>query len=202
MQQAWTLPREKVLTRKEVKRVLDRALETEARDYVFFATAANTGLRLCEVVHLRADDLQNGQLRVTRRKKRVLRPEIIDLVPGVWDLLSEWAQMFDEWLFPGLAGPCIIKRRNGTTEHACEGGHISRRVLQRRWELLLADVGLRMRGRGIHMLRHYGITEFYAKHRDLRAAQIYAGHSSSMMTERYAHVVDLGEKIKAMEATL
>ena len=96
----------------------------------------------------------------------------------------------------------VIRRSNGEKEQVCPGGHVSLRAIQRRWELTVAEAGLRVPGRGIHSLRHYAVSQFYAKHRDLRAAQIFAGHSSSQITERYASVLDMKDKINAMEAVL
>jgi integrase len=53
-------------------------------------------------------------------------------------------------------------------------------------------------GRGIHSLRHTAITNIYALTKDLRKAQVFAGHSSSAITERYAHIVDMAETLSAM----
>jgi integrase len=202
---SWVVPREKMLSKDELKRVLEVAKRHSERDYTFFAIAANVGARLCEIVHIKRDDINQGKLRLTRRKKKVLRPELVDILPDLAVLLHGYAHKMaqgSEWLFDGKAAPCIINRSNGVKEQVCAGGHVSKRDIQRRWELVLAEAGLRFPGRGIHQTRHYAITEFYAKHRDLRAAQMFAGHSSSTITERYAHVVDLKDKILAMDATL
>ena len=200
----WSLPREKVLTRDEVNKVLALAQDRDARDYVFFAISANTGLRLSEVIHIRQCDIQDGRLRITRRKKKKLTPQVIDVPPALWELMAEWGQMFEgmEFIFPGKAASCVIKHRRGAPETVCEGGHVSRRNVQRRWRLTLQEAGLVMAGRGIHTLRHYAVTEFYAATRDLRAAQMYAGHSSSSITERYAHVLEMREKVHAMKPSL
>ena len=203
----WNLPVEKILSREEMSRILEVSKQRSARDYVYFATCANLGLRLSEVAHIRRDDvLRNSQLRVTRRKKKVLQPTVIDILPSVSAMLNEWGQMFDGYLFPGNSAPCVIHRsRKGVLlepEQVCNGGHISLRCIQRNWAMIVAEAGLRMHGRGIHSTRHFAITEFYDKHRDLRAAQLYAGHSNSAITERYASVRDMKEKVNAMEAML
>ena len=57
-------------------------------------------------------------------------------------------------------------------------------------------------GRGIHQCRHYFATEMYSATRDIRATQVALAHSSVSMTERYAHVVDLKEKINLVKPTL
>ncbi len=201
---SWSLPRAKSLTRDEVTRILDAAKQRDAIGYVFFATAANTALRLCEVLHLRKADLEDGRIRITRRKKKRLAPEWIDVVPALWNILKEWGQMFedDDFVFPGKASACFIHRRNGKIDQACSGGHASKRNMQRKWMLALKDCGLSMAGRGVHSLRHFAVTEFYSNTRDLRASQLFAGHSSSFMTERYAHVVDMKERVYAIKSCL
>lgn len=200
---SWSFPRAKTLTPSECGRILSRASETDPRLYVFLAIAANTALRLCEVLHLQADDVIDGQLRIVRRKKKQLRAEMIDVTPALGAILQDWAQMYsDGWLFPGKVKPCIIKRSKGAVEQVCSGGHMAKRVIQQGWEDLLVSLGLGMPGRGIHSLRHTAITNFYAKFRDLRAAQVFAGHASSTQTERYARVVDMKEKVHAMPTIL
>lgn len=200
---SWSFPRAKTLTPSECGRILSKASDTDPTLYVFLAIAANTALRLCEVLHLKAEDVIDGQLRIVRRKKKQLRAEMIDVTPALSGIIQDWAQMYsDGWLFPGKVKPCIIHRSSGIQEQVCLGGHMAKRVIQARWESLLRSMGLYMEGRGIHSLRHFGITAFYAKHRDLRAAQVFAGHSSSSMTERYARVVEMREKVHAMPTVL
>lgn len=200
---SWSLPRAKTLTPNECGRILSRASETDPVLYVFLAIAANTALRLCEVLHIQAEDVIDGQLRIVRRKKKQLRAEMIDITPALASILQDWSQMYaDGWLFPGKVKPCVIRRSKGAVEQVCEGGHMAKRVIQARWERLLQSLDLSMDGRGIHSLRHYSITAFYAKHRDLRAAQTFAGHSSSSMTEKYSRVLDMKEKVHSMPTIL
>jgi integrase len=59
-----------------------------------------------------------------------------------------------------------------------------------------------MKGRGIHQTRHYFATEMYAATKDLRATQVALAHSSSTMTEKYAHVVDQREKVNLVKPLL
>lgn len=200
---SWSLPRAKTLTPNECGRILTKASDTNPRLYVFLAIAANTALRLCEVLHLQAADVIDGQLRIVRRKKKQLRAEMIDVTPALAGILEEWSQMYaDGWLFPGNSKPCFIRRSKGAVEQVCNGGHMAKRVFQEYWERLLDSMGLGMKGRGIHSLRHFAITAFYTKHRDLRAAQTFAGHSSSSMTEKYARVLDMKEKVHSMPTIL
>lgn len=206
MRGSWDLSAAKIMSVEEITKVLGVANRTCPWAYVFFATAANSGLRLCEVAHIKRDDLQHGQLRVIRRKKRQLYPSSIDIKPALWKLLNEWAEMHDGYLWPGNAKPCVIQRsKKGVPqppESVCAGGHLSLRTVQNRWALTIAEAGLKLPGRGIHSTRHHFATELYRKTRDLRATQVALAHSSSTITEKYAHCVDLKEKIHGLDAVL
>lgn len=118
---AWKLPVEKILTTEEIVKVLTVAKKNNERHYRFFAIAANTGLRLCEVLHLKCEDyLGQGHLRITRRKKKVLAPEVIDVIPDVSEILEAIkAERKTGWLFPGGSGACVIVRRPQFKEVVC-----------------------------------------------------------------------------------
>lgn len=205
----WTLLDAKLITPEDVQRILARAKEAAAfspmmaRDYDFMAVAVNTGLRLSEVAHLEKEDVLPSRLMVTRRKKRSLHPAPIEIMPTVHAILKARAEAVESgYLFPGRAKPCIIHRTSKTKgpseEQVCVGGHCSLRSIQRRWRLLITELGLYKYGRGIHSLRHTAITAMYKLTKDLRKAQVFAGHSSSTITERYAHCVDLAETLEKM----
>lgn len=199
----WKPPLSKLLSRAEVGAVFELAKKNDRRDYILFVTAANTGLRLSEILHLTTHDLLDGALRATRRKKKRLRPEEIAAPAPLLGLLKSWAselkKVSNGWLFVGSSGPC---KRGPKKEVLCEGGHVSRREIQRRWTAYLKAAKLSAKGRGVHTLRHYAGTEFYRTHKDLRATQEFLGHSSSSTTEGYAHVLDMAEKVGKVKPTL
>lgn len=204
---SWKLSNEKMLLREEVAKVFTAIKKCSFEDYAFFAVAANTGLRISEVMHLKTEDVKEAQIVVTRRKKKVLRQEYLDVTEEIAEILRKLVgKKKTGWLWPGESRGCKRPRqKNGKVyeqEVLCQGGHISKRELQRRWARYVEKVRLARPGRGPHALRHYAITEFYRVHRDLRAAQVFAGHSSSAITEVYAHVVDMKEKIQAVKAVL
>ena len=200
----WNLATELVPNREEMTRVLSDAKEWNPRDYVLFALVSHTGLRISEAIHLKAGDLVNGKMRVIRRKKRVLQFSSTEISNSIWDLLAEWAQMHDGYLFPGNAAPCVIRRRSGVVDQVpnCSGGHLHIRTAQTNWRGMISRAGLYMKGRGIHQTRHFFATEMYAATKDLRATQEALAHSSSTMTEKYAHVVDLREKVNLVKSVL
>ncbi len=199
----WSLPIAKILSPEDVSRILARAKELSARDHLFFATSLTTGLRLCEVLHIDRDDIQGDKLVVVRRKKKILKAAPIDIAPALAALLREWVKPIEcGWVFAGESQPCFIRHLDKRVEQVCCGGHVSKREMQRRWTVILRELGIYTPGRGIHSARHFAITQFYRKFRDLRAAQLFAGHSSSQMTEKYAAVTDMKEKIDGMEAAV
>ena len=198
----WHIEQEKILSRKDASLVLALAKRTRFEDYVMLAVSANTGLRVCEVLHLTGENIKKNALVVTRRKKKTLTPETIPITPDLCKLMVSLMQKLNVpygWLWPGSCHPCPTFMHQS---YLCEGGHISKREVQRRWTFYLDELGLAQKGRGIHSLRHYAVTEFYRVHRDIRAAQVFAGHSSSVITETYAHVVDMEEKVNAIKPIL
>lgn len=205
----WHLKDAKIVSPDEFRVILGRAKELSDYDawwgvmYDWMAIAVNTGLRVSEVAHVEKTDVLPTRLVVTRRKKRRLHPEPIEVMPAVREILKRRADAVSEgFLFPGRQAPCFINRRNGEREQVCIGGHASIRNVQRRWRLLLEELGLYKYGRGIHSARHTAVTEIYRATKDLRKAQVFAGHSSSTITEVYAHVTDMKETLEGMEATV
>lgn len=203
----WKLSNEKLYLRQQVSKVLDLVKREDFADYVFFASAANTALRISEILHLKAEDVGPGQIMVVRRKKKDLKAEPLQVGPEFERLIRKLASKIgDGWLWTGRSKGCRRPRQKDgrvyATEEICQGGHLCKREIQRRWSDYVARSGLTQPGRGAHGLRHYAITEFYKVHRDLRAAQEFAGHSSSTITETYAHVVDMAEKVRAVKAVL
>jgi len=197
-EETWRLSAAKLLSRENVGRLLELA-KSNSRDYRFFVIAANTGLRLSEIIHLRAEDiLGNTSMEVTRLKRATLKSEVIDLPHPLGQMLKKFAdEIKGGWLFIGAAKPC---KKNG--KYICTGGHVSGREMQRVWDRYLLKLKLSKPGRGIHTLRHYAGTEFYSATKDLRATQEFLGHASSKTTETYAHVVDMKKKLSEVKPTL
>lgn len=201
----WNLATELVPNRAEMSRVLEMTKAHSKRNYVIFALCSHTGLRISEAMHIKTTDLVNGKMRVTRRKKRVLQPSSVEVSGAIWKVLTEWAQQFDGYLFPGNSEACVIKHRGkkaGQITNVCAGGHLHLRTAQVAWRHAITQAGLYMPRRGIHQTRHYFATEMYAATKDLRATQVALAHSSSTMTEKYAHVVDQREKVNLVKDVL
>jgi integrase len=210
----WTLSDSKIVAPAEVSRILSRCKELGEFDpywreviYDWLVIAFNTGWRVSEVAHLEKSDILPHRVLITRRKKRRLHPEPVEVMPAVHAILKARADAVPEgFIFPGKQAPCFIyrqsKKNGASVEQVCVGGHASLRNIQRRFRLLIEDLDLYQYGRGIHVGRHYSITEIYRLTKDLRKAQVFAGHSSSAITERYAHVVDLADTLAQMKVML
>lgn len=83
-------------------------------------TVAQTGLRICETMHLKWSDLLPGNMmEMTPRKKQVLRREIRDLFPEFAAFLYEYGKGKTGWMWPGNAAPCVIHRRPTFEETNC-----------------------------------------------------------------------------------
>ena len=210
----WKLADAKILKPEEFKAILSACKDLGQYDpywltmYDVIAIGVNTGLRVSEILHIEKEDVLPSRLMVIRRKKKYLHPEPIEIMPTVHALLKERAERVEGgFIFPGKQAPCFIEHQGKRGEELgreqfCCGGHASIRNVQRRWRLIVTECGLYQYGRGIHSTRHGAITAVYTKTRDLRKAQVFAGHSSSQMTERYAHVVDMASTLAEMETVL
>lgn len=212
-----TLADSKLPTPEEIRKILDRSKQASdlgpmfIRDYRWMAIAVNSGWRLSEIAHIeKSDILPSGRVLITRRKKRTLGPAPVEVMPAVHALLMEQAATVESGpIFAGRSQPCVIHRSETIKEEGkmnqvrkwdeqvCIGGHASLRSIQRRWRLLITELGIYMHGRGIHSLRHHAATKMYRETHDIRKVQIFLGHSSSKVTEVYAHVVDQQETLNA-----
>ena len=189
MSGTWSLPVAKILSNEDVTRILARAKELSHRDWIFFATAVNTGLRLCEVLHIDKDEIQGDKLIVVRRKKKILKAAPIDIAPALAVELRKWAENIEAgWIFPGESQPCFIRHLDKRVEQVCCGGHISKREIQRRWTVILRELGIYTPGRGIHSTRHHAITELAESQASDQTVMSIAGHVSPRMLAHYSHV--------------
>src|SRR5579872_2579388 len=109
----WKVPTEKVLKEDQMSKVISALRRADPLVWLATATAATSGLRLCEVYHLRAEDvLPEGRIRITRRKKKVLQSEVIGVSEGLHKLLKAQADLVKTgWLFPGRSKGCVIVHR-------------------------------------------------------------------------------------------
>jgi len=109
---AYRLPINKMLANGDRRLVLEHSKQFGERFYLFFCFLANTGIRVCEGVHLRKEHfLGRAQVQITRRKKKVFKPEIISIPKALADLLEPKCIGKQGWLFEGSNGICELVRR-------------------------------------------------------------------------------------------
>lgn len=83
-------------------------------------TAACTGLRICETMHLKCEQILDGNMaEIERRKKKTRKTEILDLFPDFAEFMKEYCKGRTGWVWPGGAAPCIIHRRPAFIETHC-----------------------------------------------------------------------------------
>lgn len=177
----WALPyiptpkREKklpvVLSQEEVSRFLDNLSNLKHRALII--TAYATGMRVSEVVSLRAADIDSDRMmiRVEQGKGRkdryvMLSPNLLELLRAYWKVARP-----ADWLFPG--------QRPGT--------HLTaKRALQ----VCLkagAAAGLTKRAT-VRALRHSFATHLLEAGANIRVIQVLLGHRSLRTTAKYTHV--------------
>ena len=177
----WALPyipapkREKklpvVLSQEEVSRFFEHLPNLKHRALIM--TAYATGMRVSEVVSLRAADIDSDRMmiRVEQGKGRkdryvMLSPNLLELLRAYWKVARP-----ADWLFPG--------QRPGT--------HLTaKRVLQ---VCIKAGgaAGLTKRAT-VRALRHSFATHLLEAGANIRVIQILLGHRSLRTTARYTHV--------------
>lgn len=177
----WALPyipsprREKklpvVLSQEEVSRFLDNLPNLKHRALII--TAYATGMRVSEVVSLRAADIESDRMmiRVEQGKGRkdryvMLSPNLLELLRAYWKVARP-----ADWLFPG--------QRPGT--------HLTaKRALQ---VCIKAGVAAGLTKRvTVRALRHSFATHLLDAGANIRVIQILLGHRSLRTTVKYTHV--------------
>lgn len=112
----------KIPTDEQERKILEavRLSDHPPQYWPIFNTVAQTGLRVCETMHLKWSDILPGNMmEMVPRKKRVLKREIRDLFPEFAEFLYEHGKGKTGWMFPGNAAPCVIKRKPMFVEIYC-----------------------------------------------------------------------------------
>ncbi len=152
-------------------------LDMRIRDLALFNLAIDSKLRGCDVVSLRVDDVApHGYAleRATVRQRKTGRPVKFEITEQTRQAIDEYLEAArkkpGEFLFTGRRG----KHRNLTTRQ------YARLVSQ--W---IASVGLDASLFGTHSLRRTKATLIYRRTGNLRAVQLFLGHTKIESTVRY-----------------
>jgi site-specific recombinase XerD len=173
-----TIPRRKreehqpeVLSGEEVKRVLAAASTLKHR--AMLMTAYSGGLRVSELVKLRAEDLDSDRMfiRVVQGKGKKDRLTLLS-ERALTELRSYWRRYRPEpWLFAGQY----------------PGRHLSSSTAEKAYVKAMHKAGIR-KGGNIHTLRHSFATHLIEAGVDVTIVQKLLGHTSVLTTMRYVHI--------------
>ncbi len=182
---AWpALP--KFLSVEEVDRLItqpDIATPLGLRDRALIEVLYATGMRVSELVGMRAADLHLDEAYVTcvgkGNKER--------LVP-IGEQAADWVGRYQREARPALAGTARGRTPPRLFVNA-RGGPLSRVGF---WKILRGHAqraGL-LRGVSPHVLRHSFATHLLERGADLRAIQLMLGHADLSTTQIYTHVLE------------
>jgi len=189
----------KHITEEEFKKLLETT--DKIRDYILLFICGNFGLRVGELVRLRASDIVNENnnyyLRVPTLKRNIKKgiikgsikrghlPETYEEIPfpseKVLDLVKKYIEKYKikDWLFPW------------------KGSHLPEYTARRIFKRCARKIGLNPEY-SIHSLRHFKGYQIYKSKTDLKAVQTILRHKSIRTTEVYAEA-DLETKKKILE---
>ena len=93
-----------VLSRDEVRRLF--AVVTNVKHKAVFMVAYDSGLRISEILNLRAEDIDSQRMVIRIRQGKGNRDRYARLTPGLLELLREYwrSERPRTWLFPGADG--------------------------------------------------------------------------------------------------
>lgn len=181
-----------VLSPGEVKRLLKMARTPKA--HVLLSLAYGCGLRVSEVVKLKAGDIDSvqGVIRIVQAKGR--KDRLVMLPKDLLHLLRRWwtvrrtrydagVPVAERWLFPGYKTnrPMSTRQLTRLFHETADAAGITRPVTP-------------------HSLRHSFATHLLERGTDIRRIQALLGHSKLDSTARYASVAT--EMIANIESPL
>lgn len=162
-----------ILSREEVTAILEAPKNLGHR--TILSTMYAAGLRVSEVVHLKASDIDSSRNIILVRggkgnkdRQVMLSPKLLELLRCYW----RWKRP-KEWLFPGQTPgqPISSHAVFNACRKAAKAAGVSKPFHP-------------------HSLRHAFATHLLEAGVDLRTIQILMGHSSLTTTARYLHVID------------
>ena len=163
-----------ILSREELARLF--AATTRLAPRTFLMLAYGTGLRLSELCHLRAADIDSHADRMCIRVQQGKggKDRYVPMEPDVLEMLRSWWRSArpQQWMFPGQG--------DGSQP-------ISDASAQRWYQAARADAGIPKQG-GIHTLRHCYATHLLEAGVDLYTLSQWLGHRHVSTTARYLHL--------------
>jgi integrase/recombinase XerD len=174
-----------ILSREELARLF--AVARHAKSRTFLMLAYGTGLRLSELSHLRASDIDSHVDRMCIRVEqgKGAKDRYVPLAPDVLETLRAWWRLARPrpWLFGAARTPELP---------------LEPKSAQRWYRAACTDAGITKHG-GIHTLRHCYATHLLEAGVDLHSLSQWLGHRHVSTTTRYLHLArpDLPEGARA-----
>lgn len=160
-----------VLSRAEVLKFV--TAPARLRDRLLLSTAYACGLRVSELVQLRAEDIDSGRMQVAIRQGKGQKDRRVPLSKHLLALLRDYwrADRLESWLFPGRlkTQPLTISLVQRLCQRTREQTGFQKRITP-------------------HTLRHSFATHLLEAGVDLPTIQRLMGHGSLSSTMRYLHV--------------
>jgi site-specific recombinase XerD len=192
----WVLDPGKFLSREEVKRLIETAIEramlakakgnkVAVRDFFIVNLALSTGLRVKEIADLKCGDifLRDGMCALLVRKGKGGRKRLVRFNGSLKCHYTEyikWKQAVGEPVEP--SAPLFLSSNTSN--------HMTTRAIEKAFKRTAARAGLPYHY-SIHCLRHTYACELYrASGYNLRLVQKQLGHANIGTTQVYADVVE------------
>ena len=166
------LPR--VLSEQEVAKLIGAL--TNLKHRTIMTVLYSAGLRVGEVVRLKAGDIDSSRMLILVRAGKGRKDRFSILSPVTLETLRQYYRAYQpqKWLFPG----------------AKPGSHITERTVQKVFVQAKDKAGIHKQAT-VHSLRHSFATHLLEAGTDLRYIQELLGHQSSKTTEIYTRVTSL-----------
>jgi integrase/recombinase XerD len=168
-----------VMSPDEIGGLLAKAKTLKLR--AMLSLAYGCGLRISEVVRLRAADIDSAQniIRIVQSKGR--KDRNVMLPPEVLAILRQW------WLKRPTKYDAGVPKQERLLFPSRQAGHVSRRQLSRLFRQTVTAAGL-SKPVTFHSLRHSFATHLLEAGTDIRVIQALLGHDKLETTARYTRV--------------
>ncbi len=213
----WALTDAKNMRDEEIEKLFASAKKLGRRAHLVIALSYNGALRVSELVHIKVEDFNwaTGKLSMIPLKKAGLKrirqangtikvvdkplPKAIEypLPSAIMEMAQKYIKaekLTEGFLFPGRAGSgsCFVVKLE------CAGGHMTKRGMQKIFDAVCTDAGIKVPGRGIHSLKHSRLTEVAQKTKDPYLVKEVGRHGSVSMSDKYVKYVEFQDQIEKL----
>ena len=167
-------------------------LADNKRDLALFNLAIDSKLRGSDLIKIKVSDISNSGVVSARAmvlQQKTTQPVQFEITEGTRESITDWLSLCGasgaDYLFPS---------RISTSPH------LSTRQYARIVERWVSDIGLDSGLYGTHSLRRTKPTLIYKRTRNLRAVQLFLGHTKLESTVRYLGV-EVDDALEIAEQT-